>query len=34
MKLYAFPVAPNPKRVRPYLAEKEFGGASIPPRSW
>jgi glutathione S-transferase len=29
MKLYVFPVAPNPTRVRLYLAEKEFGGASI-----
>ena len=29
MKLYAFPVAPNPTRVRLYLAEKEAGGARI-----
>lgn len=29
MKLYAFPVAPNPTRVRLYLAEKRAGGARI-----
>ncbi len=29
MKLYAFPVAPNPTKVRLYLAEKEAGGAQI-----
>ena len=29
MKLYAFPVAPNPTRVRLYLAEKAAGGARI-----
>ena len=27
MKLYAFPVAPNPTRLRLYLAEKREGGA-------
>lgn len=30
MKLYVFPVAPNPTRVRLYLAEKQAGGAAIP----
>jgi glutathione S-transferase len=30
LKLYYFPVAPNPTRVRLYLAEKAEGGASIP----
>jgi len=30
VKLYYFPIAPNPTRVRLYLAEKEAGGASIP----
>lgn len=30
MKLYFFPVAPNPTRVRLYLAEKAAGGARIP----
>ncbi len=30
MKLYCFPVAPNPTRVRLYLAEKRAAGASIP----
>jgi len=29
MKLYAFPVAPNPTRVRLYLAEKRAGGAHL-----
>ena len=29
MKLYVFPVAPNPTRVRLYLAEKAAGGAEI-----
>ena len=29
MKLYYFPIAPNPTRVRLYLAEKEAGGARI-----
>ena len=29
MKLYVFPVAPNPTRVRLYLAEKAAGGAKI-----
>lgn len=29
MKLYAFPVAPNPTRVRLYLAEKAAAGAPI-----
>ncbi len=29
MKLYFFPVAPNPTRVRLYLAEKEAGGARM-----
>lgn len=29
MKLYVFPVAPNPTRVRLYLAEKAAGGAVI-----
>jgi glutathione S-transferase len=30
MKLYYFPFAPNPTRVRLYLAEKAHGGATIP----
>lgn len=30
MKLYFFPVAPNPTKVRLYLAEKREGGATIP----
>ena len=30
MKLYFFIVAPNPTRVRLYLAEKEAAGHSIP----
>ena len=30
MKLYFFPVAPNPTRVRLYLAEKAESGARIP----
>jgi glutathione S-transferase len=30
VKLFYFPVAPNPTRVRLYLAEKEGGGAAIP----
>jgi len=30
VKLYFFPVAPNPTRVRLYLAEKAAGGARIP----
>ena len=29
MRLYVFPVAPNPTKVRPYLAEKAAGGATI-----
>ncbi len=29
MKLYVFPVAPNPTRVRLYLAEKAAAGAEI-----
>lgn len=29
MKLYVFPIAPNPTRVRLYLAEKEAGGGAI-----
>jgi glutathione S-transferase len=29
MKLYVFPVAPNPTKVRLYLAEKAAGGATI-----
>lgn len=29
MRLYAFPVAPNPTRVRLYLAEKRAGGALL-----
>ena len=29
MKLYVFPVAPNPTRVRLYLAEKSSGGAEF-----
>lgn len=29
MKLYFFPIAPNPTRVRLYLAEKAAGGARI-----
>ncbi len=30
MKLYFFPIAPNPTKVRLYLAEKAHGGAQIP----
>lgn len=30
MKLYVFPVAPNPTRVRLQIAEKRAGGAEIP----
>ncbi len=30
MRLYFFPVAPNPTKVRLYLAEKMLGGAEIP----
>lgn len=30
MKLYCFPVAPNPTRVRLYLAEKAEGGSPLP----
>lgn len=30
MKLYSFPIAPNPTRVRLYLAEKAEAGAPIP----
>lgn len=30
MKLYMMPVAPNPTRVRLYVAEKRDGGADIP----
>lgn len=30
MKLYVFPVAPNPTRVRLYLAEKREAGALLP----
>ena len=29
MKLYVFPVAPNPTRVRLYLAEKREAGGAI-----
>ncbi len=29
MKLYFFPVAPNPTKVRLYLAEKAAGGAEV-----
>jgi glutathione S-transferase len=29
MRLYVFPVAPNPTRVRLYLAEKKIAGARI-----
>jgi len=29
MKLYVFPIAPNPTKVRLYLAEKASGGAKI-----
>jgi glutathione S-transferase len=29
LTLYAFPVAPNPTKVRLYLAEKALGGASL-----
>lgn len=29
MKLYGFPVAPNPTKVRLYLAEKRAGGAAL-----
>lgn len=30
MKLYTFPVAPNPTKVRLYLAEKQAAGCTIP----
>lgn len=30
MRLYVFPVAPNPTRVRLYLGEKAAGGAALP----
>jgi glutathione S-transferase len=30
MKLYTFPVAPNPTKVRLYLAEKAARGAAVP----
>lgn len=30
MKLYTFPIAPNPTKVRLYLAEKEAAGCAIP----
>ena len=30
MKLYTFPVAPNPTRVRLYLAEKRMAGGVVP----
>lgn len=30
MKLYVFPVAPNPTKVRLYVAEKRAGGAELP----
>lgn len=30
MNLYVFPIAPNPTKVRLYLAEKAAGGAEIP----
>ena len=30
MKLYMFPVAPNPTKVRLYLAEKKAAGVEIP----
>lgn len=30
MKLYFFPVAPNPTKVRLFLAEKAFAGAPVP----
>ncbi|MCG8592284.1 MAG: glutathione S-transferase family protein [Proteobacteria bacterium] len=30
MKLYVFPVAPNPTRVRLFIAEKRAGGAELP----
>lgn len=30
MKLYVFPVAPNPTKVRLYLAEKEAAGCKVP----
>ena len=30
MKLYFFPVAPNPTKVRLYLAEKSAGGSELP----
>ncbi|MDG2303439.1 MAG: glutathione S-transferase family protein [Candidatus Binatia bacterium] len=30
MKLYMFPVAPNPTKVRLYLAEKKLAGTEIP----
>ena len=29
MKLYYFPLAPNPTKVRLYLAEKSLAGASL-----
>ena len=29
MKLYVFPIAPNPTRIRLYIAEKRAGGARI-----
>ncbi len=29
MKIYVFPVAPNPTKVRLYLAEKAAGGGEI-----
>jgi len=29
MQLFVFPVAPNPTRVRLYLAEKRVGGATL-----
>ena len=29
MKLYFFPIAPNPTRVRLYVAEKQAGGAAL-----
>ena len=30
MKLYTFPVGPNPTKVRLYLAEKPAAGTAIP----
>jgi glutathione S-transferase len=30
MKLYVFPIAPNPTRLRLYLAEKRTAGAALP----